>query len=794
MNNAIINNQNPLYYELKKDLVKASSVKILVSFLRESGAKLIVPLLKDMSEDTHITLITGRYLNITEPSAIYYLKQQLGNRITIKFYDKNVVSFHPKVYIIEKPENDILYIGSSNISHAALLDGIEWNYRLNKVSDIESYDRFITEFNRIDDDFSIIATDEIIKKYKKEWEKTKVGNKLDDYEKGMITDKEISPRGAQIEALYELSNARKEGVKKGIVAAATGIGKTYLGAFDTDQFSKVLFVAHREEILNQAKASFENIYGDTKSYGFFKGSRKDLNSDIVFASVQSLGKEEYLNENYFASNAFDYIIIDEFHHAAADTYSRVLEYFNPSFLLGLTATPYRMDNQDIFKLCDDNLIYELTLKEAINRELLSPFDYYAVYDLVDYEAIELVNGKYKSSDLEKKLSTHERSELVLNHFKDFSGEKTLAFCASINHAEFMAKEFKEAGYKVATVHSGSIESENMLLRHKAIRMLDQGDIDVLFTIDMFNEGVDIPSVDTVLFLRPTESYVIFLQQLGRGLRLDDNNQRKRLTVLDFIGNYKRAHFVPKILSGENPFESKKKSSNIKDFKFPKDCNIQFDFKLINLFKELERTDPIRKQMTEEYFRMKALLNRRPLRVDIYEGVDLDFNHFRLKSNHGFNGYFDFLKYIKELTEEEKNWIGKIPELFLKELNKTSMSKSYKIPVLQTFIGEEGLKNKVSLRDIGLNFQIFYQDNKLHQKDLNNKRHKGWENWNTEKFMKEALMNPIKFLNKSEFFNYDEINKEFRLKDEIINYNSKMLKRHFEDIIEYRKINYFARRY
>jgi len=795
MNNAIINNINPLYNELKNDFKDAKSIKILVSFLRESGAKLIVPLFKAVPDGCKITIVTGRYLNITEPSALYYIKKELSNNVELKFYNKNVISFHPKVYIIEKENEEVIYIGSSNISKAALLNGIEWNYRLKRETDKLSYDKFNSEFININDNLSIIATDEIIKEYKKIWQRGQVAKELDIYEKSFEDPemlKIIEPRGAQIEALYELSNARAEGLKRGLVAAATGVGKTYLAAFDSTDFKKVLFVAHREEILTQAYGSFKNVFKNKKTYGYFKGTQKNTDSDIIFASNQTLGKEEYLNEKFFKKNEFDYIVIDEFHHAAANTYRKIIEYFKPKFLLGLTATPYRMDNQDIFSLCNNNLIYDITIKEAINRDLLVPFDYHAIYDSTDYNNIKHSNGKYDKKDLEKKLSTNKRADIIIDHYKNLGGTKTIAFCAGISHAEYMAKEFNDKGIKARTVHSKQINSEFKVERDKAIKMLSSGEVEVLFTVDMFNEGVDIPTVDTVLFLRPTESYVIFLQQLGRGLRLAEG--KDKLTVLDFIGNYKRAHFIPKILSGENPFDSSKKSSEIKTFDYPKDCNVQFDFRLINLFKTLENTDPIRVQMKEEYFRLKNTLGYRPLRVDIYNGVDIDFNEFRLKSKRGYNGYLKFLEDIKELTDIEKSWMNGYIEGFLLEIERTSMAKSYKIPLLKAFIDENKLKMKVSLNEIGIEFKNYYSDSKLHQKDLNNKRHFKWENWDLNNWENEARMNPIKYLNKTEYFYYDEINKEFKFADALEKFNGIELRNHFKDIIEYKNINYFARRY
>lgn len=292
-------------------------------------------------------------------------------------------------------------------------------------------------------------------------------------------------------------------------------------------------------------------------------------------------------KDYFPKDYFDYIIVDEFHHAAAKTYLKILDYFEPKFLLGLTATPYRMDNKDIYEVCNDNVIYEINLKDAINRNILVPFKYFGIYDDTDYDKIEYKNGKYNIEQLEKVLSTEKRADLVFSNYLKFRGEKTLGFCSSIKHTEYMAEYFSERGVKSVAVHSSKSSSKYFMDRDEAIEKLKIGEIEVIFAVDIFNEGVDIPSLDTVLFLRPTESYVIFIQQLGRGLRKYKN--KDYLTVIDFIGNYKKAHYIPILLAGENPMYIEEVSYEyIYDIDLPEDCIANFDFRLIDLFKEMRK--------------------------------------------------------------------------------------------------------------------------------------------------------------------------------------------------------------
>lgn len=396
-------------------------------------------------------------------------------------------------------------------------------------------------------------------------------------------------------------------------------------------------------------------------------------------------------------------------------------------MLGLTATPYRMDNKDIFDLCNNNLIYDLDLRTAINRDLLVPFRYFGIYDQeVDYEEINYQNGKYNSKELEKALSTHKRADLILDNYKKHAGARTIGFCASIKHAEYMADYFNQNQIKAVCVHSSNEKGPYYMDRNKAVKKLKNKGIEIIFAVDIFNEGVDIPALDTVLFLRPTESYVVFLQQLGRGLR--KYHDKEYLKVLDFIGNYKRAHYLPLLLSGQNPMEFDSESyQSSGDFEYPEQCQVNLDLRLINLFEEMKENDPLETRMKDEYFRLKDYLSRRPMRLDIYNGSDIEVKNY-LKSRYYKKGYLRFLAEIGEINDIEKAWLDTIVEEFLLELENTRMSKLYKIPVLLSLLEDGELKAEVSIEEVGLSFMNFYKNNKRFQKDLNNKKHKGWKNW------------------------------------------------------------------
>ena len=265
----------------------------------------------------------------------------------------------------------------------------------------------------------------------------------------------FQPRGVQIEALYALEDSRADGAVKGLVQAATGIGKTYLAAFDSAAYKTVLFVAHREEILKQAAAAFRNVR-HSDDYGFFYGKQKDTDRSVIFASVATLGRTEYLNEEYFRADYFEYIVIDEFHHAVNEQYRKIAEYFRPRFMLGLTATPERMDGKNIYELCDYNVPYEISLKEAINKGMLVPFHYYGIYDATDYSGLRLVKGRYDERELTQIYADNEkRYELIYKYYMKYRSKRALGFCCSRQHAGQMAEEFCKRGIPSAAVYSNA---------------------------------------------------------------------------------------------------------------------------------------------------------------------------------------------------------------------------------------------------------------------------------------------------------------------------------------------------
>ncbi len=363
----------------------------------------------------------------------------------------------------------------------------------------------------------------------------------------------IKPHEIQREALDALNATRDNGYKKGVVVFATGVGKTYLSAFDSEQTQseRILFVVHVKEILRQSLASFEDVLFERRDdMGFYHGNIKNTDKKILFASIQTIGSDNHMTQ--FDPEYFDYIIVDETHHVAAPSYAKIFDYFKPKkFFLGLTATPERMDKKEIMSFFDDNLVYEIDQKSAIDKALLVPYKYFGFKDNVDYTDIRWSGFKYNVQDLNKALMIKRRDEAILEKFNEYSRDrKTIGFCVSIDHAEYMTHLFNSNGIKSVAIHSRANEDESAIDFSKDVteRMsaFRRNDYQVAFVVDMFNEGIDVKDVNSLLFLRPTESKTIFIQQMGRGLRLSPETKKGDVIILDFIGNYKTAI---KILGG-----------------------------------------------------------------------------------------------------------------------------------------------------------------------------------------------------------------------------------------------------
>lgn len=794
------NEERFLYYQLKMSMQKAKEIDIIVSFLMESGVKILLTDLRIAIErGVKVRILTGNYLGITQPSALYLIKKELGEQVDLRFYNEKERSFHPKAYIFHYENIGEIYIGSSNISKSALTSGIEWNYRFSSLNDSENFELFYNTFEDLFEKHSIVIDDDELERYSKDWHRPAVSKDLEKYD--MLEDNSniesmYQPRGVQIEALYALEESRKDGATKGLVQAATGIGKTYLAAFDSKKYNRVLFVAHREEILKQAEISFKNVR-NTEDTGFFYGKQKDIDKEVIFASVSTLGREEYLTEKYFSPDYFDYIVIDEFHHAVNEQYKKIIDYFEPQFLLGLTATPERMDGKNIYELCDYNVPYEISLKEAINKGILVPFHYYGVYDEIDYSTLHVVRGHYDENELNKNyIGNLKRYDLIYKYYTKYSSKRAIGFCCSKQHAQAMAQEFCKRGIEAVAVYSNS-SGEFSEDRSIAIEKLKNQEIKVIFSVDMFNEGVDIPSVDMVMFLRPTESPIVFLQQLGRGLRTSKG--KEYLNVLDFIGNYEKAGKTMWLLSGDK-FSKKCKLSDYKEIEYPDDCIVDFDMKLIDLFKELDKKSiSAKQQIKQEYYRVKELLNgKTPTRMELFTYMEDEVYQYCIKhaKENPFRKYMEFLAEMNELSEDERVLYSSIGREFLSLIETTDMQKVYKIPILYSFYNDGNIRLEVTESDILKAWKKFFDEGtnwKDFSKDIS---YIDYKNMTDKQHMSKAKNMPIKFLKSSgKGFFIEKDGYAIAIREDINTIKDNIVfKNQMKDILEYRTMEYYRRRY
>ena len=563
------------FKEIKNELRSSEKFFFAVSFIKHSGLQLLLKELTELEEKgVEGEILTSTYMNITEPKALSKLLS--FKNIKVKLYKGKGESFHTKAYFFQRENNlSSLILGSSNLSHEALCNGREWNIRISEKLEKNLFINASNEFENLWNSSETLDLDkELLEKYETHFEKNKNSNFENFWEEK--EEKTIKANKVQENILSNLSQFRQQGKEKAIVISATGTGKTYLSAFDVKNFNpeRMLFIAHREELLDNGINTFRRLF-PYKKMGKLSANEKSFDSSFLFATVQSLGK----NLQEFKKTHFDYIIIDEFHHAAADTYKNILSYFQSKFLLGLTATPERMDGKDIMALCDYNIAGEVRIREALEKELLAPFHYFGIADeKVDYSFIRRKNGKFDEKDLSEKLSINERTDYIIEKIRlyDYNGTqlKAIGFCVDINHAKKMSEDFAKKGFRVASISS----NDTMERRQKTLKDFKKGLLEIIFTVDIFNEGIDIPEINMLLFLRPTESSTIFTQQLGRGLR--KTKDKEYVTILDFIGNYNKDFLLPSLFipkgQNRNDLASIKKQVIEEFHNLPKESFIELD--------------------------------------------------------------------------------------------------------------------------------------------------------------------------------------------------------------------------
>jgi superfamily II DNA or RNA helicase/HKD family nuclease/diadenosine tetraphosphate (Ap4A) HIT family hydrolase len=679
---------DPFLPHLLSDLARAHEVDVAVAFTLASGVQLIEEHLRDvLSRGGRVRLLTGDYLGVTEPEALLRLLD-LGGGLELRVFESGGTSFHLKSYVcVEASGKGTAFVGSSNLSRTALKDGIEWNWRAVTSRDPDGFATARRAFEQLFADPRSVRVDtEWVAGYRA---RRGIRRPVDTLVPAEPPLPLAHPHEIQQEALAALAATRTAGNSAGLVILATGLGKTWLSAFDSVHAAaqRVLFVAHRDEILDQALRTFRAIR-PTAVLGKYTGTTKEAEADVLFASVQTLSRRAHLMR--FASNEFDYIVVDEFHHASAATYRRLLEHFTPDFLLGLTATPERTDGADLLALCGENLVYRCDLGDGIRRGLLSPFDYFGVPDEVDYENIPWRNGRFDETELTNRLAVTSRADNALEQLRRRGGRRTLAFCVSQRHADYMCEHFAAAGLRVAAVHSGPTSAP----RADSLTKLQAGELDVLFAVDMFNEGVDLPDVDTILMLRPTESPVLWLQQFGRGLR---RREGKRLKVVDYIGNHRSFLVKPRTLfqlatEGDAQLSAalRLEDDEITRRFLPPGCSVTYELEAKALLRELVEVRQSTVDRLETYYRdFRDRVGTRPTASEAFhDGYDPK------AARPGYGSWFQLVRQMGDLDSAHDAAEAKLRE-FLQSLEVTQMTRSYKMLVLLAQLAEGEFFGRIS---------------------------------------------------------------------------------------------------
>jgi len=624
-------------WTIQQELDQCDEFWFSVAFITTGGVATIINTLVELEKrNIKGKVLASQYLNFTDPEALKRLKKFTNIELKIAIEG----DFHSKGYLFRKGDYYNLIIGSSNLTQTALCSNKEWNLKVSGTKDSELINQAILEFNK-EFESSAHVTNDLITNYSFLWNSRKLLNN-DILEKETHVDAfRPKPNLMQRDALKNIENLREKNKKKALLISATGTGKTYLSAFDVEKFKpkKFLFVVHRLTIAEEAMKTFKRLLGDNIKMGVYSGGMQEIDADYIFSTVQTISKPEHLEK--FEKNHFDYIVIDETHRAGADSYKRLMEYFTPEFLLGMTATPERTDGEDIFKLFDYNIAYEIRLNKALEEDMLCPFHYYGVTDLI-------VDGKPIDDKTEfRYLVAEERVKNIIKKIELYSCDsgltRGLIFCSRQEECIELSRMLNEKGLKTVALTGKSGEKE----RQDAIDRLesDYNKLDYIITVDIFNEGVDIPKVNQIIMLRPTQSAIIFIQQLGRGLR--KINSKEYLTVIDFIGNYSNNFMIPIALFGDTTYNKdilRKLLSSGSSF-IPGTSTINFDkVSKQRIFEAIDSANMQQlKDLRNDYRLLKYKIGRVPLMVDFLEHGSRDPIQFVDSKD----SYYNFVSAIEE---------------------------------------------------------------------------------------------------------------------------------------------------
>lgn len=718
--------QSRLWDQLSSRLIGAKLVDVLASFVQNSGLDVIeYRLFQLLQVPSTVRILVSDYLSISDPAALKRLcdwqdlvsnDDEYKGSLFVRLVEMDKLpsqpqSFHPKSWRIIDSNQSFIAVGSSNISRPALVTGIEWNLLSSTSKTHAAHDAFESAFNQLWNAATPLTLD-VANAY---------ASKANEYRKqhfeaeSQDTRFVPQPRPWQLQALKSLQEFRKAGYRKALVAVATGMGKTWLAAFDARQVGeqlqrrpRVLVIAHRSHILVQAESALSTIldsaFGDGAT-SWYIGQRSDLSGSLVIASVQKLARPEGLAG--LATEQFDYVVIDEVHHAHAPTYRRVMAQLNATFVLGLTATPERGDGVDVASIFDDNLAHQATIGDGIEEEALVPFHYVGIRDTVDFQQIPWRNGRFDLDELEKRVEQSERMQRLWKAMQERRGDRTIVFCCSRRHALFTRDWLRANGVSSAAVFSGDGSDSQI----ESLEALRTGQLEALCVVDMFNEGLDIPAVDRIVMLRPTESKVIFLQQLGRGLRASVG--KTRLLVIDFVGNHRifaqRMLHLLSLSGNDAGWIELRKWLQGEPPELPAGCLLDVSLEARDIIAQFLPTGA--QAGIEMYRGLRDELGRRPLASELFANGILP----RMVSQ-GAGSWFQFVESEGDLSTFEAEVLRRF-KAWLVTVETTDLNKSYKMVVLRVLLDHGSLFAPIDLNSFSQHCRRMMLQHPVLRRDL-----------------------------------------------------------------------------
>lgn len=702
---------------IENELMHCNEFSISVAFINRSGFVELSETLKELEQrGIHGRILTTDYLCFSDPYALDRLSALSNVELKMYHVDDAGVGFHTKGYLFKENGVYRIIIGSSNMTQTALSTNMEWNTQLVSTEQGEMAQYIVNEFEKLWIDKSSKPYEEFIERYKDKYNRKKqIDRLIREQHKIAIQDEiidydtyKLTPNKMQEEFIYNIHELIVRGAKRALLISATGTGKTYASAFAmrNEKPKKALFIVHRELIAKQAEKSYRRVFGNTKKLALLSGNSKEYDADILFATMSMMAKSDTLER--YSPEEFDWICIDEVHRAGSESYQKIMDYFKPKFWLGMTASPERTDGFDIFNLFDHNIAYEIRLQHALKENLLCPFHYFGITDIeidgqIADEKSELRNFSYLVSD--------ERVKYILENanYYGYSGDrvKGLVFCRGKKEAMELSEKFNERGY-YTTVLTGDdseeqrefcinlltkeVSEDEQIIHEKNIRNAISYDseempyLDYIFTIDIFNEGVDIPEINQVLMLRPTESPIVFVQQLGRGLRKADN--KEYVVIIDFIGNYTNNYMIPIALSGDRSYNKDSIRRYVSEGTriIPGTSTIHFDeISRKRIFQSIDsaRTNDV-KLLRESFEQLRYRVGHIPTVLDFKKYGSIDVKKYFEK----FGSYYAFL--VKYYGDSYEVRLSKVEENIVEFISKkvVNMKRIHELALLKHLLHQD----------------------------------------------------------------------------------------------------------